>query len=109
MSNNCEVCKLVESKYKCPKCSILYCSVSCFKQHQESCIEVKIPKEEVVDEMYLLADSKELLEMIQKDPILENYLKTINEANDPISYLDQLKENDRFKSFTELVKRILKK
>lgn len=29
----CEVCDAPEWKYKCPKCVIKYCSVSCFKSH----------------------------------------------------------------------------
>lgn len=27
----CEICKTAESKYKCPKCSIPYCSIPCYK------------------------------------------------------------------------------
>ncbi|KAH9892723.1 hypothetical protein C8Q73DRAFT_699232 [Cubamyces lactineus] len=33
----CQVCASVESKYTCAKCSIVYCSVPCYKRHQESC------------------------------------------------------------------------
>ncbi|XP_062619350.1 zinc finger HIT domain-containing protein 3-like [Saccostrea cucullata] len=32
----CEVCQANVSKYKCPKCIIKYCSVSCYKLHKES-------------------------------------------------------------------------
>ncbi|XP_061189879.1 zinc finger HIT domain-containing protein 3-like [Saccostrea echinata] len=34
--HQCEVCQTNVSKYKCPKCIIKYCSVSCFKLHKES-------------------------------------------------------------------------
>merc|ERR1711936_910963 len=30
----CGVCELEEKKYCCPRCSILYCSLPCFKQHK---------------------------------------------------------------------------
>lgn len=31
----CELCGTELSKYRCPKCKILYCSVACFKSHKE--------------------------------------------------------------------------
>ncbi|KAI0745273.1 hypothetical protein C8Q76DRAFT_789679 [Earliella scabrosa] len=34
---SCQVCVSTESKYTCAKCSILYCSVACYKKHKESC------------------------------------------------------------------------
>merc|ERR1719150_2657108 len=30
----CGVCEVKEKKYCCPRCSILYCSLPCFKQHK---------------------------------------------------------------------------
>lgn len=35
----CEICKLNESKYTCPRCSLHTCSLNCFKQHkvEKSC------------------------------------------------------------------------
>ncbi|KAM5530527.1 hypothetical protein V8D89_015804 [Ganoderma adspersum] len=33
----CQVCESVESKYTCSKCSVVYCSVPCYKQHKETC------------------------------------------------------------------------
>ncbi|KAK7471012.1 hypothetical protein VKT23_002427 [Stygiomarasmius scandens] len=32
----CQVCEKEESKYNCPKCPMLYCSVTCYKTHKES-------------------------------------------------------------------------
>ncbi|VDB91300.1 unnamed protein product [Peniophora sp. CBMAI 1063] len=31
----CGVCRDSISKYSCPKCSLLYCSISCFKAHKD--------------------------------------------------------------------------
>lgn len=37
----CEICKDCISKYKCPRCEILYCSVKCFKTHKElPCLKI---------------------------------------------------------------------
>ena len=33
MSLTCQVCLVDSFKYKCPKCLIKYCSLSCFKTH----------------------------------------------------------------------------
>ena len=33
----CIVCKLNDSKYKCPKCFCFYCSIPCFKKHKMDC------------------------------------------------------------------------
>ena len=33
---NCVVCQN-NKKYKCSKCRAPYCSVLCYKQHQDSC------------------------------------------------------------------------
>lgn len=35
MSQQCQVCDTNKQKYKCPKCSIMYCSLACFKGHQQ--------------------------------------------------------------------------
>lgn len=31
----CQICHKAQSKYKCPKCYLLYCSLACFKKHKE--------------------------------------------------------------------------
>ncbi|KAI5118881.1 hypothetical protein M0805_003556 [Coniferiporia weirii] len=33
---NCQICSAVESKYACPKCGVLYCSVACYKDHKST-------------------------------------------------------------------------
>lgn len=30
----CQICSKIQKKYKCPKCFVLYCSVTCFKVHE---------------------------------------------------------------------------
>ncbi|KAL1747645.1 hypothetical protein HDZ31DRAFT_31510 [Schizophyllum fasciatum] len=40
----CQICKDIESKYTCSVCSIVYCSVPCYKQHKASSYVVKDEK-----------------------------------------------------------------
>ncbi|KAL7714361.1 HIT-type domain-containing protein [Entamoeba marina] len=41
----CSVCTLNPSKYKCPKCLIPYCGVTCYQNHKQQCkpIEQSLP------------------------------------------------------------------
>ncbi|KAF8510358.1 hypothetical protein BU17DRAFT_77702 [Hysterangium stoloniferum] len=39
----CAICRTQESKYTCPTCYIVYCSVKCFKEHQEDHIPDEVP------------------------------------------------------------------
>ncbi|TBU48127.1 hypothetical protein BD309DRAFT_950354 [Dichomitus squalens] len=39
----CQVCESTESKYTCAKCSVVYCSVPCYKQHKDHCLGAKQP------------------------------------------------------------------
>lgn len=41
----CGICNQQESKYKCPKCSIVYCSISCYKSpiHSHENIPIESP------------------------------------------------------------------
>ncbi|XP_066275660.1 zinc finger HIT domain-containing protein 3-like [Branchiostoma lanceolatum] len=35
----CEVCSEQRHKYRCPRCEVRYCSLTCFKQHKENTCE----------------------------------------------------------------------
>eukprot|EP00899_Mesostigma_viride_P021287 jgi/Mesvir1/2915/Mv13985-RA.1 len=42
----CIVCVTAESKYKCPTCRALYCSVACYRKHKETpCSQVALPSQ----------------------------------------------------------------
>ncbi|CCH60876.1 hypothetical protein TBLA_0D03770 [Henningerozyma blattae CBS 6284] len=34
---NCQICEINPSKYKCPSCSIRYCSLACYKNNEKHC------------------------------------------------------------------------
>jgi len=38
-AQKCQICNKKDSKYKCPKCNINYCSLGCYKTHNSSCTE----------------------------------------------------------------------
>jgi zinc finger HIT domain-containing protein 3 len=39
----CTVCDAQKAPYKCPKCRVKYCSVSCCSIHSKSCVATKPP------------------------------------------------------------------
>ncbi|XP_040193814.1 zinc finger HIT domain-containing protein 3 [Rana temporaria] len=41
METSCCVCKAESVKYRCPRCRVRYCSLTCCKTHKETCV----PKE----------------------------------------------------------------
>ncbi|XP_053670062.1 zinc finger HIT domain-containing protein 3 [Anopheles nili] len=47
MADKCEICKKCERKYKCKTCSVSYCSVACYKTHQEQPCEPASPSTDV--------------------------------------------------------------
>ncbi len=56
----------------------------------------------------LLRNHEELQEMLKNDPVLADYIRAIDKAEDPYEYLAQLKSNERFNKFKSLVLSILK-
>ena len=59
---NCKVCSVNESKYKCPTCKILYCSLTCYKTHKQDCSkpkEVTIQEPAAVEAPSVLEDEEE--------------------------------------------------
>ncbi|VWU49143.1 zinc finger protein, putative [Hepatocystis sp. ex Piliocolobus tephrosceles] len=38
MKKTCEVCKKKTFQYVCPSCEIVYCSLECYKQHNDKCV-----------------------------------------------------------------------
>ncbi|XP_070495755.1 zinc finger HIT domain-containing protein 3 [Chironomus tepperi] len=104
---NCYVCEKEVSKYKCPACSIQYCSVSCFKTHkngqrdelvkqnksqdfENTVVEDRQPARvmfETIDtlptqKLEELKDSEGLKELL-KNKYLRDFLQELNEARNP--------------------------
>ncbi|XP_055606964.1 zinc finger HIT domain-containing protein 2 [Uranotaenia lowii] len=68
----CQICKAVESKYCCPRCNILYCSLTCYRSQQHSQCSETFYRENVTQEMALDRDDYEssskrsVLEILQR-------------------------------------------
>jgi len=43
MQNNCQVCSSQPSKYTCPKCGLLTCSLGCTQSHKAACTPKRVP------------------------------------------------------------------
>lgn len=118
----CAVCELNEQKYKCPNCTIPYCSLSCFKIHRPeagtyNCVKskkdipVEPPKKIIVRPVENNNDLELLEEDLQKlakseslktrldDEHLQKYLIALDRADNADDLFDQLKENQRFQDF----------
>lgn len=106
----CEICNKSESKYKCPKCSCKYCSLSCFKSdvHKLKDENISEPEEtaaipqadsltslEIEDPMIveLLKDTK-FLEYINS-PVLQFHILTILEILNNISLTNEYSKDGR--------------
>ncbi len=84
----CKICNLVQAKYKCPKCSIQYCSSVCYKSASHALIDEAYdnnhnstrdhdePKVASPTKPEKLVDSKQrLYEVIAEDEQIKSLLK----------------------------------
>ena len=99
----CGVCELEEKKYCCPRCSILYCSLPCFKQHkagpdciaeEEEKVDFKVDVEAepvgyqftTVDtvpiEKLQLLEKSEKLQQLLANPHLKTFLTKLDGSED---------------------------
>lgn len=67
----CEVCEVCDSKYRCPSCRILYCSVACYKSHKDKCEKLKeqrqMPSSTISDQQHKINDDLEPGELTNSD------------------------------------------
>eukprot|EP00483_Globobulimina_turgida_P009012 UN09030 len=118
----CGVCKINESKYKCPNCRVTrYCSVACYKKHKENkqqCIKpiktLKYDKNEPVSvtgytvsqkQFQLLENDDKLKEKLMNRR-LRQIIESIDDSRRPQNRLETLMKND--KDFAEFVDCMLK-
>jgi len=101
----CRICTTKKSRYTCPKCLIQYCSVTCYRSHNEICTEDfsrdKV-KEYVRMEKEFNADSAiqthQQAKLIQKQEQNESEkeentnLKSIGMVNEQLSIIERLEE-----------------
>lgn len=74
MKGKCEVCNDQESKYKCPSCLLLYCSLGCYRQHKATqCnIQPDDARNEGQNKNEMIVDSKEEGEIRDSSSVTQN-------------------------------------
>lgn len=127
ISGHCNVCNINDSRYKCPKCTVNYCSLSCFKLHkQENCQSKTKPalhetnvskasinntsdhnKEELVkySALKVLRESKEMRNML-KNPYLRDLLVNLDKDPDHLLFENCMVEPE-FLKFADVCLSIL--
>ncbi|KAF9393044.1 hypothetical protein CPB97_004069 [Podila verticillata] len=121
----CGVCDTNESKYKCPNCTLPYCSLVCYKKHKETPCEkpAPIPEPETIpvppvepkpdyleeesvallndDQLSRIAQSARLQELLKNEG-LRRLVRMIDSSENPEYLLDKArKEDQRFMEFSE--------
>uniref|UniRef100_A0A182QS64 Zinc finger HIT domain-containing protein 3 n=1 Tax=Anopheles farauti TaxID=69004 RepID=A0A182QS64_9DIPT len=88
MSSVCEICNESERKYRCKTCSINYCSVPCFKKHQEQPCQPPQTSDAGGPE-----EAASQQNSIPKKPILFSTVDTV-----PAEMLEQLGQSEHLKN-----------
>ena len=66
-ASSCGVCTEAAARYVCPRCSIAYCSLACYKSHSEACTETfHERKVGEVMELEAKAKRKDTMEMLNR-------------------------------------------
>ena len=125
----CNVCSVNDHKYKCPKCLILYCSVSCYKNHKENCeIKVNNAQEQDISENlqplppltydYISADTvlpekleklrdSEEMERILHNPHLRTLLTNLSKSDKPAKDIRDAMQEPLFVEFADECLRLI--
>ncbi|PNF30340.1 Zinc finger HIT domain-containing protein 3 [Cryptotermes secundus] len=116
----CGICETQESKYKCPSCRLVYCSLNCWKEHQKiKCESVSLPnntEEEIrigsqkyehqtedtvpLDRLKLLENSK-VLQQILQNPHLQELLVSVDRSPNPDRAMQLAMQEPLFVEFAD--------
>ncbi|KAI7868341.1 hypothetical protein BDF14DRAFT_584821 [Spinellus fusiger] len=130
MDKVCIVCTEKEAKYKCPKCSLAYCSVVCYKVHKETPCESNTPVKDTPPiqrkEITFLEEEEdqriepERLQGIAYSDEIQSYLESpdiqaiitkVDTSQDPETALDEARKtaDPRFHEFLDTLLRVVNK
>ncbi|PSN44376.1 Zinc finger HIT domain-containing protein 3 [Blattella germanica] len=122
---SCNICGNENSKYKCPNCRILYCSLDCWKEHKK--VECKfVPKEQEnvdagsshhnymfetedtvpLDKLRLLEESKNLMNILE-NPQLRDLLLSVDKSTNPVRTMQLAMQEPLFVKFADECLRVL--
>ena len=97
----CIICKEKNSKYICPKCKIFYCSVYCYKKHNNKCLE-KFYKKNCEEELKSIKINEKDIKSFKKK--IKNYYSNIqNDFN--ISDKNILNNVERYKKILDKIEK----
>ncbi|CAL5207105.1 unnamed protein product [Lathyrus oleraceus] len=109
----CQICHKAQSKYKCPKCYLPYCSLACFKNHKElpcvnpttsapktTALESHVEKPSVVENTVLEAVVEKPLLVDKRGQVLDQF------QLEAIASSSEIRDALNNKSLQELVCRI---
>mmetsp|Transcript_6392 Transcript_6392/g.19329 ORF Transcript_6392/g.19329 Transcript_6392/m.19329 type:complete len:138 (+) Transcript_6392:499-912(+) len=121
----CQVCEESEAKYRCPRCLIPFCSVSCSKKHNLVPCSAPVTLPEVSQEQPGATGdgdgedgegegviSDQLMEHLATDPSVQEYLKdqrfravlrSIDSSKDRRRELERLMKDGEFVEFADAV------
>jgi len=93
----CQVCQTSESKYNCPKCRIAYCSLVCYKTHQDP--GKKSAEQPVCTPTAFTEPAEQPLEVERRDIEMDEPLRPLTSLRWPYipeesAYPDPLKRDD---------------
>mmetsp|Transcript_1794 Transcript_1794/g.1952 ORF Transcript_1794/g.1952 Transcript_1794/m.1952 type:complete len:142 (-) Transcript_1794:2571-2996(-) len=72
----CGICNVSESKYKCPKCNVNYCSIVCFKDSSHTHESIEEKKTQTEDPKVLIKDEPVIkFDKLLNDPQIHSMLK----------------------------------
>ncbi|KAL1917914.1 uncharacterized protein VTP21DRAFT_3748 [Calcarisporiella thermophila] len=118
-SKACGVCQENVSKYKCPICTLPYCSLPCYKKHKENPCEkpapppeppkqdpppLNIPEDDeslLSDEQLAQLEHSDKVRQYLKDPRVCQLISEITSAEDAERRLDRAREDPEFEAFAQ--------
>uniref|UniRef100_A0A182JGA0 HIT-type domain-containing protein n=1 Tax=Anopheles atroparvus TaxID=41427 RepID=A0A182JGA0_ANOAO len=130
MDRKCGICKANDRKYKCKTCNIPYCSVPCYKTHQEQPCEPattlpadveepfredRVPKKTILfptvdtvpqEKLELLGQSEHLKNLLQ-NPHLRRFLKEVDNGRDGMNAIRVAMMEPLFVEFADECLRIV--
>ncbi|KAL4484153.1 hypothetical protein ABPG73_009351 [Tetrahymena malaccensis] len=124
-SKLCLVCQQNKYKYKCPKCSVQYCGLGCFKTHKCEDYQQEKPQTQPINQetetihksnyvedeelrvpkakLEQLKSSVKIKKILQSSKLRETLLKIDNARSRLWELNNEMKTNQHFMEFTQLL------
>ncbi|XP_077337228.1 zinc finger HIT domain-containing protein 3 isoform X2 [Lithobates pipiens] len=106
MEASCCVCKGKSVKYRCPRCRVRYCSLTCCKTHKETCV----PKEATASteasflargESHWNKDESDELKHLLLNPHLQRLVAALDQAENKDQELKKYMQEPLFVEFAD--------